>query len=186
MADLRITFREKNFGRLFSRSIKGQGRRVERAWAATARDARDTILDLARADISGAGNFGPRWTRGLKGQIVAGGSKDFRIFFTHAISYFTVFTKRTVIRGRPLLWIPLSFASDAIGVLASNFPGGLFRVDRKAGGAPLLLSVRTGEPKYFGKASVTIPKKFAFFEIIRSVARDLRNIYKQNVAARGG
>jgi hypothetical protein len=186
VAGLRIRFREDNIGRQFDVSMKKHGRRIGGALLQTARDARDEILDRGRRDISGAGNFGTRWTQGLKGVLRRLGGDQTQIFFTHAISYFTVFTKRTVIRGKPLLWIPLSFAADAQGVMARNFPGGLFRVDRKGGGAPLLLSVRTGEPKYFGKRSVTIPKKFAFFDIVRSVAANLRNIYKQNIAARKG
>jgi hypothetical protein len=50
-------------------------------------------------------------------------------------------------------------------------------VNRK-GKAPLLLSARDKKPKYFGKLSVRIPKKFHILEIGREVARKLKEFYR--------
>jgi hypothetical protein len=84
--------------------------------------------------------------------------------------------------GKPMLWIPLSFASDAVGIRAGEYPGSLFRVNR-AGKAPLLMT-RQGkgpaEAKYFGKESVTEPKKFHLVEIIKEVSSEMPGLYRDN------
>jgi hypothetical protein len=73
----------------------------------------------------------------------------------------------------------LSFAKDAQGVRARDYPGKLFRVDRDGGKAPLLLGGSPATPKYFGKASVRIPKKFHLRDIIREGASKLKLFYNQ-------
>lgn len=180
MPTVRLYFDGKKVGQNFERSVTRQGARVRNAARAAAFDAGEEIKRRAAADMGAAGNFGPRWQRGLNVEITEGGG-NIRIAFTHNIPYFSVFQYGAVIRGRPLLWIPLSFAPDAKGVLARNFPGGLFYVDRsKKGKAPLLLSRQTREPKYFGKESVTIPKKFHVIEIIRDVSKNVREYFLKN------
>jgi hypothetical protein len=87
-----------------------------------------------------------------------------------------VFELGAKIFGRPLLWIPLSFARDAQGLRARDFPEPLFRVNR-LGKAPLLMS-KTG-PKYFGKESVTIPRKWQLRAVIRGVSRRMNRYYKE-------
>lgn len=81
-----------------------------------------------------------------------------------------------MISGKPLLWIPLDFASDAKGVRARDYPGRLFRVDR-AGKAPLLLS--DDGPKYFGKEQVRIPKKWHLRQIAAQVSRKMNSYFKR-------
>lgn len=95
------------------------------------------------------------------------------------VPYWTVFQFGKVIQGRPLLWIPLSFATDAQGVMARDYPGPLFRVDR-AGKAPLLMTNvgKRAEAKYFGKESVRIPKKFHLIEICTRIGRGLAEMYR--------
>jgi hypothetical protein len=116
----------------------------------------------------------------LRGEISEGGG-NVRLAFTHDVPYFMVFQRGAVIRGKPLLWIPLSFAGDAQGVMARDYPGRLFRVDRKSGAAPLLLAGNPAEPKYFGKEQVRIPKKFRVIEIIREGARELAEFFKNRM-----
>jgi hypothetical protein len=135
------------------------------------------------ADIKQAGNFGSRWTDGFHVNVTEGGG-HIRIAATEDVPYWRVFQYGAVIHGKPLLWIPLSFAADAQGIRASEYPGRLFRVDR-AGKAPLLLAPgKPAQPKYFGKESVTIPKKFHLIEIGRDVSRRVKDFYtnrfKQN------
>jgi hypothetical protein len=97
------------------------------------------------------------------------------------LPYWTVFQFGKVIHGRPLLWIPLRFAADAKGVRARDYPGKLFRVNRKGGKAPLLLSAATKEPKYFAKPYVKIPKKFRVLEIARELSHKINDFYKRRM-----
>lgn len=164
-------------GPLFRRSVYRQADRVRSSMRGAARDAADTIVALGQGDIARAGNFGSRWTDGLHADVTEGGG-NIRINVTHDVPYWSVFEHGATIAGRPMLWIPLSFATDAQGKRARDFPGRLFRVDRKTGGAPLLLSAEDKEPKYFGADEVTIPKKFHLTEITRSIAQRFADIYR--------
>jgi hypothetical protein len=178
MPELRFQFDGDAIGRRFNRAIRQQADRVKQALKGTAEDAKQEILKKGRADIASAGNFGSRWTDGLHVEVKQDdASGDATIDVSHDVPYFLVHEKGALIRGKPLLAIPMSFAPDAKGVLARNYPGGLFRVDRKAGGAPLLLSRRTGEVKYFLRQQVRIPKRFHLLEIIRDVAKRMREFY---------
>jgi hypothetical protein len=180
MPTVRLYFKNERVGEKFERAITKSGVRVRTAARAAAYDASEEILSRGAADMASAGNFGPRWRSGLHADISEGGA-NIRISVYHDIPYFSVFQYGATIHGRPLLWIPLSFASDAKGVLARNYPGRLFRVDRKdPSKAPLLLSYATREPKYFGKESVTIPKKFHVIEIVRDVSHKMREFFLRN------
>jgi hypothetical protein len=152
---------------------------VEAANAASA-----TILSRGRADISGAGRFGARWTTGLTADVEDKPPTSVDITVRQAVPYWSVFQYGKTIHGKPLLWIPLSFAREAQGVRARDFPGRLFRVDRKSGGAPLLLSADDKQPKYHGQSEVTIPKKFHLVEICHDVAGQLGQLYRVTAAGR--
>jgi hypothetical protein len=181
MTQLRIKFSGDQLGPKLRKNFKRNGDIVLTAMRGAAKDAQTEFLEKSRANISSAGNFGSRWTQGLTAPISEGGGRIV-LSVSHAVPYFMVFQRGKVIRGKPLLWIPLSFASDAQGLRARDFPGGLFRVNR-AGKAPLLLSYSTRQPKYFGKTKVTIPKKFRVLEIGRETARKMKVFYKKHVVA---
>lgn len=183
MTQLRIKFQGDQLGPKFKQNRVRDGERVLASARAAALDAQKEFLTRGRADIRSAGRFGTRWTQGLTAPISEGGG---RIVLTvkHSVPYFMVFQKGKVIRGKPLLWIPLSF-SDAVGIRARDYGGKLFRVNRK-GKAPLLLSAKDGKPKYFGKLSVRIPKKFHILEIGREVARKLKEFYRTRMARSKG
>lgn len=185
MTALRIYFQGERAGPLLKRATQRAGDRVREAARSAAQQAAEEIVERGRADIAAApGNWGTRWLEGLQAKVSEGGG-NIRIAVSHNVPYFGVFQHGAVIQGRPLLWIPLSFADSATmtwpgrGARARDYPGRLFRVDRKAG-APLLLDYRTKEPQYFGKESVTIPKKFHVLEIAREVARKLKEIFREN------
>jgi len=128
-------------------------------------------------DIKAAGKFGSRWTDGLKVDVTEGGG-NIRVAVREEAEHWQVFQFGAIIHGKPLLWIPLSFATDAQGIRARDYPGQLFRVNRKNGKAPLLLTPgKPAQPKYFGKESVTIPKKFHLIEITRATAKRLKEFY---------
>jgi hypothetical protein len=178
MTQLRIKFLGDQLGPKFKRNRTRDGEIVLAAARETAKTAQAELLARGRRDISSAGRFGRRWTEGLTAPITEGGGRIV-LNLSHAVPYFMVFQRGKVIRGRPLLWIPLSF-SNAQGIRARDYPGGLFRVNR-AGKAPLLFSMRTKRPVYFGKTKVTIPKKFHVLEIGRDVARKFKEFYRNNM-----
>lgn len=177
MTALRITLGNKGVGKKIKRTIVRQGPRVREAIRATAEDVAGIIEERGAADIQGAGNFGQRW---LPKVTVGEGGGHIRIRVTMGVPYWSVFQTGKVIYGKPLLWIPLDFAVDAKGVSARDFPGQLFRVNRKAG-APLLMQAgKPAQPKYFGKESVNIPKKFHLNEIIEKASKRMQALYRAN------
>ena len=119
MTALRFYVSGERVGPLFQRSIYREADRVRATARETAREAADLIVQFGREDISRAGNFGSRWTEGLKGMVTEGGG-NIRIAISHDVPYWTVFEYGKVILGKPLLWIPLSFATDAKGVWAQS------------------------------------------------------------------
>lgn len=187
MTTLRLYFQGERVGPLLRRATERTGDKVRSAMRATAAEAAAEIVTRGVEDIQSApGNWGTRWTEGLQAQVTEGGG-NIRIAVTHNIPYFNVFERGAIIRGKPLLWIPLpgSAAESAVwsegegtGIRARDFPGRLFRVDRKRDGLPLLLTwTKPAVPMYFGKESVTIPKKFHIIEIARDVANRMRETF---------
>jgi hypothetical protein len=178
---LKFTVLGKRYFDLMKRNID----RLRPAAFEAVTEVRDEVLDKGRADIAGAGKFGSRWTEGFKGEITEENEGEFNINFTHDVPYFMIFQRGGTIRGKPFLAIPLSFANVPKGVFARDFPGGLFRVDRKSGGAPLLLSRSDKQPKYFLKESVFEPKKFRVLEIIRETSRKLKSVFIRKLRQNG-
>lgn len=177
---IRITLKDTQIGPKFQRGMVRQAARVRAASRVMSAETAAEIEVQGRADIAGAGNFGRRWIEGFRATVGEGGGHT-RIRVTEDVPYWTVFEFSATIHGRPLLWIPLSFAADAQGVRARDYPLPLFRVNR-AGKAPLLMTKGAdgkAQAKYFGKESVFIPKKFHLREIIRKVASGMRARYNR-------
>ena len=183
MVAVRLYFQGDRVGPVFRRGTVRQRDAVLRATRTAASQVQQEALTRSRRNIANAGNFGPRWTEGLHVDQTEGGG-SIRLGVHHDVPYFMVHQRGALIRGRPLLWIPLSFASDAKGVSARDYPGGLFRVDR-LGKSPLLLSM-SGEPKYSGHASVRIPKRFRVIEICREVFLKLGAYYNRALNQQSG
>jgi hypothetical protein len=185
---IKVFLAGERVGPKLERSLKLKKKKVLDAERGAAKDVVAYVVPKARADIAGAGKFGGRWTSGFRGSVKST-PDGVHVLFTMPtkppMKFWPVFQKGATIRGKPMLWIPLSFAKDAQGVLARDFPGGLFRVDRKKGGAPLLLSRADRQPKYFGKTSVRIPKKFHLVEIIREGAKKLGPFYRARMKKNG-
>ena len=181
---LRINFAQSNFGPALRHGFTRISDRMVRAINDTMKQASDEILKLGRADIKRGIKATARWTSSLHADLNQDPiSPSIKVFST--IPYFKIFEFGGVIKGRPLLWIPLAFAGVPKGTRARDFPGGLFRVDRKSG-APLLLSITDRKPKYFGKASVTIPRKFHIRDVLRTVAGKLQEFYSKNLKKNNG
>jgi Family of unknown function (DUF6441) len=149
--------------------------RIEKALAAAVERLAENVLQEGRSDIARAGRFGARWTQGFTAEVDGTGTVR-TVTFRQAVPYWKVFQYGALIQGKPLLWIPLSHTG--ITVRARDFPGRLFRVDRKSGGAPLLLSTADKQPKYHGQQSVRIPKKFHLVEIIRAESKTIGALYR--------
>jgi hypothetical protein len=155
----------KNSIALFQKAVNG-----------AMKDAAAEIKRRGDADIMKAGNFSDRWTSAF--QVTPMQVSDLQagitVGFSDAIPYALIHEFGGVIRGRPLLWIPLSFG-DAPGtgigsgkVSARDYPGKLFRVERK-GRNPLLFS-DTGA-QYVGVEQVTLRPRFHLRGIIANVVR---------------
>ena len=165
-------------GPLFKRGVMRQGDRIRASARAASVNTAETIELKGRQDIERAGKFGSRWTEGLHADVSEGGG-NVRVNVRHDVPYWSVFEFGKTIEGKPLLWIPLSFSDVQPGTWARDYPAPLFRVDRKSGGAPLLFSAADKQPKYFGKESVTIPKKWHLTEIVKDAARNFRDVYQK-------
>jgi len=177
MVSVRFYMDNVKVGPLFSRNGKTFPEKQREAARAAAKDAASEIKAKGDADITSAGNFGSRWTKAFHVDVSEGGG-NIRIEPKLDIFYWRVFQYGATIHGKPLLWIPLSFATDAQGISAKNYGGPLFRVDRKDGKVPLLMAPgKPAQAKYFGKESVTIPKKFHLVEITRGVAKHMKDLY---------
>jgi hypothetical protein len=148
--------------------------RIQNALDKATKNLADNIVREARDDISGAGNFGTRWTQGFTADVDEQGKLVRVITFHQAVPYWKIFQYGGVIHGRPLLWIPL----EKGGPRARDYGGRLFRVDRRGGGAPLLMSADDKQVKYTGHEQVRIPKKFHLLEIIRAEAQTLGALYR--------
>lgn len=169
-------------GRQFKNTTVRFGERAIVAAQAAAQKAAADLVSEGQADMAAGGNFkSARWQQGLQAKVSYQSRSDINIRYTHSVTYWRVFEYGAVIQGKPLLWIPLSFAEDAQGVSARDYSGQLFRIDRP-GKAPLLMASggkgQPAEAKYFGKDHVTIPQKFHLRDIARSVASRLSQYYK--------
>lgn len=175
---IRIKITPPNFGAEFKRKLAGLADRYNKAITAAFNMAASMIEDRARADISSAGKFGASWTQGLHVNV-EGAAPNMKMSMTHDIPWAGIFEKGGTIHGSPLLWIPIS-GTDAVGVRASAFGGGLFSAGmnhKRLSGRPLLFSMADKKPRYFGIESITIPKKFHLTEDIRSVMSNFRAVF---------
>lgn len=154
---------------------------IARATTGAARQSAEEIKRRGKADIASAGKFGKRWLEGLRADVTprSGALVNARIDVTHTVPYSGVFEFGSVIRGKPLLWIPLSYTNIRIRARdwARRF-GGLFYVKRR-GKRPLLLSIKDHKPKFFGISRVTIRKRFHIRQICRDVMRQFPSRYRQ-------
>lgn len=178
-----ITFKYTDgdqLGPKFKNTVKRFGERQIKAAQDAANYAKNTIEERGRIDIAKGGNFtSARWQDGFKAKLSYQSRSDINIRITHDVPYWRVFEEGRVIHGKPMLWIPLSFAAEALGKRARDFGGRLFRVDRP-GKAPLLLTPgKPARPMYFGKEFVTIPKKWHLRQIVRDVARNMPTYWRK-------
>ena len=176
---LRIVVRPISLPAQWKSKLAGLQSRLDAALGATMNMLRSMLEAAARSDIAASGSFGPRWTDGLHVGIEGAGA-NMRLSMTHEIPYASIFETGGVITGSPLLWIPLQ-GTDAAGVRASAFPGGLFsaRYPRTTG-RPLLFAAADRKPRYFGIEQVTIPRKWHLKEDVSSVVENFKQVFDQS------
>lgn len=155
----------------FKQNLAGLHDRMEKAFSAAMNMAASMIKEQGEADIQAAGNF----PSGALQVDVEGALGNMRISVTNSLPGASVFETGGVVQGNPFLWLPLS-GTDAEGVQAKDY-GGLFSVNPKKGGPPLLFSIADKKPKYFGIESVTMPQKFHIGAIVKSVMSNFRSIF---------
>jgi hypothetical protein len=156
----------------FKKSLDDVGAQYETAFDTALNMVASMIKERSDADIRSAGRFTENYTAGLK--VTVEGNRVITMLDAPGAN---VFETGGVIQGNPLLWIPLS-GTDAEGVQASDYGSGLFSVNRKTGGPPLLFSIADRMPKYFGVSSVTIPKKFHLAEIQLDVMSNFKQVFE--------
>jgi hypothetical protein len=175
-----VTFKYQNGDKLgpqFKLQVRKFSEKQTRAIQTAATSVSQDIEQLGRANIRAGGNFGsPRWQQGFRAKVSFQSRVNITIRITHSEKLWVVFEEGRVIRGRPLLWIPLSFSqAGQLKVRARDYPGKLFRVNRP-GRAPLLLD--DSGPQYFGKEQVRIPRKWHLRDIVKRQARTMNRRYK--------
>lgn len=137
--------------------------------------ASDEIKRRVANDINRAGAFSARWGAAFQVDIASAAQRStMTVGFDSSIPYAHVHEFGATIRGKPLLWIPLSFGNApklGVGsgkVSARDYPGRLFRVDRH-GKNPLLFS--DSGPQYVGVKQVTLRPRFHIRGIVANVVR---------------
>ena len=186
MTTVRLNLVGERIGTQLVRSGTKLKKRVLDASRGAADDVIGYVEEKAAEDIANAGKFSTRWN--LTGAKTEGGGFPSRCHSrcrrSHRCSIGVFLNMARLSMAKPMLWIPLSFASDAQGIRARDYPGKLFRVNRKVG-APLLATGKPFAPKYFGKESVTIPKKFHLHEIIADGSKQLKLFYTERMKSNG-
>lgn len=141
-----------------SGKLRGPGAMVgmaENALRSAVEQAAAAIQEKGRANITGAGNFGSRWTEGFEAKV-SSSNGEVTLKVTEAVPYWTVFQFGKVIQGKPLLF----FAPNK---------------------APAGLAVGAALPKVISKHSVTIPKKFNLIEIAKEEAARVPLLFKASL-----
>jgi hypothetical protein len=174
---LRLVIDAKDSGERYlgkqERNAKAVGESMKAAGLQTAM----VIENRGRADIAQAGNFGPAWTSGFKSKPRALPREGVEVKTTMSGRGWRTFQFGRTLYGHPLLWIPFS-GGDAVGVPVKRYPAPLVQVT-SGKGLPLLISRADNKPKYFGKSSVNIPKKFHLIEIATAEGGKLGQRYAQ-------
>lgn len=179
---IRVVFEGQSFRHQMARAANESLSAVAHGISGGARDAATDLLIRGRAQIASSGNFGSaRWQQGLhaEAQPRFGALTNAKIDLWHDVPYAHIHEFGGVIHGKPLLWIPLSFAGVPKGLYARDYPGGLFRVDR-ASGRPLLLSIVDKQPKYFGIEQVYIPPRWGLSKLSYDIMNNFVSLYDRN------
>jgi hypothetical protein len=149
----------------YAKATKAENKRMVTALNKTAALITTELRARGRADLKTAGKFAS-WAFKVSNRKKG---TDRLITTTTSFVAESLELGRTI-RGRPLLWIPLSTQKDATKVLMRNYPKKLIRIERP-GKLPLMALSGGGPVKYFGKTQIVMPKKLH----LRQIGRDIMN-----------
>lgn len=165
---------------------------VARAATQAMADAGAILKDRARADIAAAG-FSQKWQQALRVKSYPDPGKpalDPAVYLAHKIPYSEVFESGALIRGKPLLWLPLSRTPMRQGrqmPVKQYLQGGGHLYPVRGRTPPLLVgTVRPGGtgrkvPLYVGLDAVSIRKRFHIPQITQEVATLIPSLYASHL-----
>lgn len=175
MASLVFTSPSPSISEVLEEKSKG----ISSALKATVKESAKHIESAGRKHLSSAGFKSPRWATSLNVEAVG----DDKILARETMWQWAVFEKGATIRSkrRGPVWVPLS--SGGAKVRARDYPGGLFKVDRKGGAPSLLLSRETKKPLYVAVEQVTLRKRLSLVDTITKAAEEIPEIFQEKVDA---
>lgn len=171
---VRVRLVSKSIKPELGESIKQAQERITKAATSATEQFAEDVQREGRADIAAAGRFSGDWISGFTYKITKSSGVE-TIVFSHSKKLWRIFQKGAIIRGKPLLWIPI----DPGGPRAKKYPGRLFQVKgRKKRDTPILMS-DDGRVRYIGVKQARIKRKFHLLKIIRDEARKLRHQFEE-------
>lgn len=173
-----IRFRTRtDFGRALEAEINKATKPITDAAVAALGDAAKLAVRDGRANIRSAGRFHGGWITGLRSRVYKNRGLDAAALIYHRMARAGIFEEGGIIRGKPLLWIPLggrrAVMRAARNVSSINLPG------RR----PLLVGDIQGErkPIAFGLDVARIRKRFSIAAIVKRAANKLGEFYHQRI-----
>lgn len=149
---------------------------------AAASDAVKAAAQIAvqggRANIASSG-FSARWQRGLTSRFYRNeGTNPAALIYHKLGGLAAVFEHGTTVRGKPLLWIPVT--SNRLFRRPKDFRGKMFSVNVR-GRRPLLFSAASRKPLFFGIERVKIRKRFNLLQIFQRAAAQLPDLLQRRL-----
>jgi hypothetical protein len=144
---------------------------MEVAAHAAVTEAGQIAVQKGGEHVASRGFSSARWRRGFRSTVVPDQAAiNVTATITHNIGYAGIFEEGGVIKGKPLLWLPIG----------ASVPRGPLRGKRRgAGGRPLMFAKIDGRsvPVLHGVPSVTIPKRLDFAGVVQNVGDQLESLY---------
>jgi hypothetical protein len=172
---------------------------IAKAATAAMRDAAEVAKRAGRSSIASAG-FSRKWQNALRVNIYPAQGNSMRpaAFIFHKIRYAGVFEEGAVIRGQPLLWLPLgnvpvrrghpmtpSQYVRSVGPLVSiqrpDSPPVLFAKYRPKRGRRRTADSLRRKPLYVGIPTATIAKRFDIKGATQQAAAQLPALYAKHL-----
>lgn len=104
----RLRFNIRSIAKDLDRRAEKTLKAIGKASTAALEAASEQIVTRGRANIANAGFTSNRWRKGFKYAIDDRGTPKASSFIWHSVPYAHVFEQGSTIRGKPLLWLPLS------------------------------------------------------------------------------